>query len=570
MYVLGVSCFYHDSAACLLKDGKIIAAAEEERFTRKKHDNRFPQNAIEFCLDQAGIKIEEVEAVAFYEKPFIKFERILYNSLATFPKSYWWFVKAIPGWLKEKLWFKHVLKKQVGYKGEVYFCDHHLSHAASSYYASSFKECAYLTADGVGEWSTTTLGKFVEGKPEVLAEIKYPHSLGLLYSVFTGFLGFRVNNGEYKVMGLASYGEPKYKDLIYKHLLEVRPDGSFQFNMDYFAYHYSFVGYNWRFVELFGLPIEPEADFNQRAADLAASVQAVVEELLLKQLDHLYSLYPSENLCMAGGVALNCVANSRVLKESKFKNLYIQPAAGDAGGAVGAAYYIDNLLAEKNGETRTDSKWGMPYWGSSGLVYNGHAVEEFLEKNDIKSKRFGTDTELIDAVADFIADNKVIGWFQGRQEFGPRALGNRSILANPMCKDMQDILNMKIKKREKFRPFAPAVLLESAEEYFDMVAKDCPYMLLIADVKEAFSDKLPAITHVDGTARLQTVAEEMSPRYHAVIKAVGQRTGVDMVVNTSFNVRGEPIVRTPEEAYNCFMTTDMDVLVLGDFLIVKE
>lgn len=577
MYVLGVSCFYHDAAAAILKDGKIIAASEEERFTRKKHDNGFPTNAIEFCLKKAGITATDLDSVIFYEKPFIKFERILYNTIATFPKSFFWFIKAIPVWLQKKLWFSHFLKKEIGYNGPVYYGDHHISHAASSLYSSDFSEAAYLTADGVGEWVTTSMGSFKNGEIKVLKEINYPHSLGLLYSTFTAFLGFEVNNGEYKVMGLASYGKPEYKDLIYKHLIDVKEDGSIKLNLDYFGFHYSFVSYNKKFAELFGETIPPEKEFTQKAANIAASIQKVTEEIVIKQANHLWNLAPSDNLCLAGGVALNCVANAEILKHTKFKNLYVQPAAGDAGGAVGAAYFFwQRHLADlaKQGKPMPDYKpqdiWENAYYGSDGSDYKGQQIDQFLKENELKFTKYQTQKELTEAVAQLVAKNKVIGWFQGRQEFGPRALGHRSIIGNPACIDMQEILNLKIKHREKFRPFAPSVLHESARKYFELGNNDSPFMLLIAPVKEQYRANLPAITHVDGSARLQTVTQNANPLYHALIKRVGELTGFDVIINTSFNIRGEPIVRTPKEAFNCFATTDMDVLVLENYVLHKE
>ncbi len=575
MYILGISCFYHDAAAALLKDGKLIAAAEEERFTRKKHDNDFPKHAVEFCLKRAGITIKDVEAVVFYEKPFVKFERILYNTIATFPHSFWWFVKAIPSWLNKKLWFSHFVKKELGYKGEVYYGDHHMSHASSSFFSSSFSESAYLTADGVGEWTTSSLGYVKDGEMKVLKEMHYPHSLGLIYSTFTAFLNFAVNSGEYKLMGLASYGKPIYKDLIYQHLLEVNDDGSFKLNLKYFGFQHSFKSYNKRFEELFGAVVPPEKEYTQKAADVAASIQKVTEEILLKQVNYLYTLYPSENLCMAGGVALNCVANAELLKHGPYKNIFIQPAAGDGGGAVGAAYYLWNRIqAEKGGSEQKDyvaeDPWVNAYYGSDGREYQGQDIQTFLEKEHIPYKTYTNKHELAQQTALLVANNKVVGWFQGRQEFGPRALGHRSILGNPACKDMQEILNVKIKHREKFRPFAPSVLHDSANKYFEMNGLESPFMLFIAPVRPEYKEKLPAITHVDGSARLQTVTKDAEPLYYDLIQEVGKLTGIDVIINTSFNIRGEPIVRTPKEAFQCFASTDMDVLVLENFIIKKE
>lgn len=577
MFILGISCFYHDSAAALLKDGKIIAASEEERFTRKKHDNSFPKNAIEFCLQKAGITIHDLDAVIFYEKPLIKFERIIYNTIATFPRSFFCFMKAMPLWLEQKFWFGHLLKKYTGYKGKVYYGDHHISHGASSFYSSSFREAAYLTSDGVGEWTTMSMGRIQNGRIEVLKELFYPHSLGLLYSTFTAFLGFEVNNGEYKVMGLASYGKPKYKDLIYQHLVDVKEDGSIQLNMEYFSFHYSFSSYNKKFVALFGETFPPEKEFTEKAADIAASIQKVTEEIIVKQVNYLWTLFPCENLCFAGGVALNCVSNAEILKHTKYKNLYVQPAAGDSGGAVGAAYFLwHQFQIERQTERQEDYQyhpqdpWVHAYYGSDGSDYKGQDVKEFLVKEDLKYTQYDRQEVLVEAVAEFVSQNKVIGWFQGRQEFGPRALGHRSIIGNPACSTMQEILNVKIKHREKFRPFAPSVIQESARKYFELGTNDSPFMLLVAPVKHEFRQKLPAITHVDGSARLQTVTKESEALYHALIKKVGEKTGFDIIVNTSFNIRGEPIVRTPREAFQCFASTDMDVLVLGSYVLLKE
>lgn len=587
MYILGISCFYHDSAAALLKDGKIIAASEEERFTRKKHDNSFPKNAIAFCLEKAGITANDLDAVIFYEKPFLKFERIIYNTIATFPRSFLWFLKAMPLWLEQKLWFSHLVKKHTGYNGKIYYGDHHISHAASSFYSSSFREAAYLTADGVGEWTTTSMGRIQNGKIEVLKELYYPHSLGLLYSTFTAFLGFEVNNGEYKVMGLASYGKPKYKDLIYQYLVDVKEDGSIKLNMEYFSFHYSFLSYNKKFVALFGETIPPEKEFTEKAADIAASIQKVTEEIVIRQVNYLWTLFPCENLCLAGGVALNCVANAEILKHTPYKNLYVQPAAGDAGGSVGAVYFLWHQFQVEQGRAERQSgqrgeqgsgmyqyipadPWAHAYYGSDGSDYQGQNVKEFLEQERLKYTEYRGQDDLVEAVARFVAENKVIGWFQGRQEFGPRALGHRSIIANPACGEMQEILNLKIKHREKFRPFAPSVAQESARKYFELGTNDSPFMLLIAPVKPELRTKLPAITHVDGSARLQTVTRESEPLYHALIQKVGEKTGFDIIVNTSFNIRGEPIVRTPQEAFQCFASTDMDVLVLGWCVLLKQ
>ncbi len=561
--IIGVSCFYHDSAACLVQNGKLIAATEEERFTRKKYDPDFPKRSIDFCLEKGGITEEDIDYVVFYEKPFNKFERILMNSLQFYPKTWSWFTKAIPVWLREKLWFSHVWNSNYkkAKKAQIMYCDHHLSHAASSYFCSDFDEAALLTTDGVGEWTTSALG-YAKGNDIFFdRKLEYPHSLGLLYSTMTAFLGFKVNSDEYKVMGLASYGEPKYIDRICK-MVDIKEDGSFHLNMDYFAFQHSMVSYSKKFVELFGPPRKPESKCFQYHADLAASVQKVTEEILIKQASTLYEKYKCKNLCMAGGVALNCVANGRIFRETPFEEIYVQPAAGDAGGAVGAAFYVYNHVLDNKERFRLEDV----YLGSD---FSDDEIREFLDSHEILYERFD-DKRLVEVTAEAITNGNVIGWFQGRQEFGPRALGHRSILADPTNLEMQNILNAKIKHRELFRPFAPSVLKEHADDYFELEGKESPFMLIVAPVKDEHKYKLPAITHVDGSARIQTVDKNVNEKYYNLIKEIGDRNGYYLTVNTSFNVRGEPIVRTPEEAYNCFMKTEMDVLVLGNYYLTKK
>lgn len=559
MYILGISCFYHDSAACLIKDGEIMSACEEERFTRKKHDNSFPSNAVRYCLQKAGIKINEVDYVGFYEKPFVKFERILYSCLTTFPNSFPFFFKSMPVWIKEKLWMAPLIKKELNFKREVLFVDHHLSHAASSFLVSPFHKAAILTLDAVGEWTTSASGIGEGTKIELWKEINFPHSLGMFYSAFTSHLGFEVMEGEYKVMGLASYGTPNYVDKV-KKVIRIFSDGSYQLNLDYFDFHFGERMTNKKFETLFGKPRGKDDPVTEYHEDLAASLQAVTEEVILKMCLSLYQETKTENLCMAGGVALNCVANGRIVKETPFKNLFIQPAAGDAGGALGTAFYLYNtVLGYKRGYVMRDAYLG-PEFGSS-------EIETFLKNKKIRYKKFGED-DLVKKVAGLIEENNVVGWFQGRMEFGPRALGHRSILANASNPQMKEIINLKIKHREPFRPFAPSALVEYSKEYFDLPVES-PFMLLVSGVKKGKKKYLPAITHVDGTARVQTVSKKDNGIYYDLIKEYGKISGIPVVLNTSFNVRGEPIVCTPEDAYNCFIKTDIDYLVLGNYLISK-
>jgi carbamoyltransferase len=565
MYVLGISCYYHDAAACLIRDGVIVAAAEEERFTRKKHDSSLPVRAIEYCLREGGITAAQLDAVGFYEKPLLKFERILQSVLQTFPQSFEVFRKAIPIWFRDKLWVRASIQEALRpYKGPVYFIEHHLSHAASSFLVSPFQEAAILTFDGVGEWTTTAYGVGRGNHLELTKEVRYPHSLGLLYSAFTAHLGFEVNEGEYKVMGLAAYGKPTYYEQV-RRLIDIRDDGSFQLDMDYFAYHYSLHSLSPKFHEVFGPSRNPESPMEAHYADMASSLQKVTEEAMVAGAKYLRRTTGLDYLCMAGGVALNCVANGHILREAGFKDLWIQPSAGDAGGAVGVAAYIYYAIHDN---PRKDE--GFMHNAYLGPGYSEAEIKGFLDAYGIPHERCD-EGELVGRVARMLADDMVVGWFMGRMEFGPRALGARSILANASNPQMKDILNEKIKHREQFRPFAPAVLLEETPNWFDLdAAHESPYMLLVADVLLDKREKLPAITHVDGTARLQTVTAEENGLYYQVIKEYFRLTGVPVIVNTSFNVRGEPIVCTPAEAYNCFSHTDMDALVLGPYVVMAE
>jgi carbamoyltransferase len=595
MYILGIACFYHDSAAALIKDGALVAAAMEERFSRKKHDNSFPRKAIAYCLQHAGITGADLEYAVFYEKPLVKFERILLTTLRTFPSSADVWRDALVNWLKEKLWIKNIIQGEVGIKYDrVLFCDHHMSHATSAFFASPFREAAVLTVDGVGEWTTTALGKATsywvgdkQGRNtvELFQEQRFPHSLGLLYSAFTAYLGFRVNNGEYKVMGMAPYGHPRYVDKVYKLFDQNLDDGSFHLNMEYFSYHQSTKhSFNQRFVELFGTPRHPEADFftiqtnperaseksamneNQRFADIAASIQLVTEEALINIVRHLHQQTGLTKLVMAGGVALNTKANYRLLNESPFEEIYIQPAAGDDGGALGAALWAHHIVL---GRPRN---WVMPhaYWGQS---YTDAECKVFLESIGAKYEMYdNNEDKLLDIVAEGLTNKKVVGFFQGRFEWGPRALGNRSILADPRTEDMKEVVNTKIKFREPFRPFAPVILRDRASEYFDypdVEKHQAPrYMLMVAPIKPDKRDKIQAVCH-QGTGRLQTIERETNPRYYGVVQRFGELTGIPVVLNTSFNLRGEPIVTSPSDAWNTFQNSDLDYLVLNSFLIRK-
>ncbi len=595
MYILGISAFYHDSAACLLSDGKIIAAAQEERFTRKKHDSGFPHHAIKYCLKEADINASQIDNIVFYEKPFIKFERLLETYLAFAPKGLTSFAKAMPLWIKDKLFqksalikeLKSTLDKNVNWQERLLFSEHHLSHAASAFYPSPFESAAVLTLDGVGEWTTTSLAIGQGSNLKVVKEIHFPHSLGLLYSAFTYYTGFKVNSGEYKVMGLAPYGEPRYADLILENLITVADDGSFQLDMSYFSYATGLTMTNNKFNALFGGPPRTsETKITQREMDLAASIQKVTEDILIKIVKGIAKETGEKNLCLAGGVALNCVANGVLLREKIFDNIWIQPAAGDAGGALGAALSIWYLHYNKDRiiSTERDAMKGS----FLGPEYSESEIKADLETCGAVYKKLTKD-ELIAEVAGALVDKKAIGWMQGRMEFGPRALGGRSIIADPRSPLMQKQLNLKVKYRESFRPFAPSILNEDVNEWFEHET-DSPYMLIVAKVKKdkcrtmtkeessLFGiDKLniarssvPAITHVDYSARIQTVHEDTNSSYYAVISKFKEKTGCPLVVNTSFNVRGEPIVCSPKDAFKCFMGTDLDLLAIGNFLLLKE
>jgi carbamoyltransferase len=592
MNILGISCYYHDAAAVLLHDGQLVAAAEEERFTRIKHDFNYPEQAIRFCLESGGIQGGDVDYVAFFEKPFRKFDRILMTVLQTYPQSYKVFRESMITWMVDKLWVGSKISADLGIpRDRILFCEHHLSHAASAFLCSPFEDAAILTVDGVGEWVTGTWGVGRGNQIELRKQMLFPHSIGLLYSAFTAFLGFEVNEGEYKVMGMAPYGQPRYVDKIWK-VIRQESDGSFSLDMDYFCFHHSTdQTYNGRFTQLFGEPRPPRMLFftaesgfptyfgeppsnyaelcklNQHYADIASSIQQVTEEVLLGMARNLHKETGQKRLCIAGGVGLNSVANQRILRETPFEELFIQPSAGDGGGALGAALWADNMLLGNPRRFRMDHA----YWGKG---YQESEVREFLEANKISYQTIEDDNRLMDVVVDRLQQGKVIGWFQGRFEWGPRALGNRSIIADPRNPKMKDIVNTKIKFREPYRPFAPSVLAEAAETYFElpnaMQHYPARYMLYVVPVRPSKQSVLPAITHVDGTGRLQTVFRDASPRYYQLIERFGQATGVPAVLNTSFNLKGEPIVNTPANAFNTFSKSEMDMLVLGNIIVEKR
>jgi carbamoyltransferase len=591
VHILGVSCYYHDASAALLHDGVLIAAAEEERFSRQKHDFRFPKNAIRFCLEQGQITGKDIDYVVFFEKPFRKLDRILMTTLQTYPQSHKVFRESMISWMLDKLWVRTTIQNEFGIgRDRVLFCEHHLSHAASAYLCSPFDEAAILTVDGVGEWVTSTCGIGRGNEIRLTKQIEFPHSIGLLYSAFTAFLGFEVNEGEYKVMGMAPYGTPSYVDKVWKLVTQNR-DGSFSLDMDYFSFHHSTEQtYNRQFVGLFGEPRPSKLPFfteatgfpkyfgtapgnydelcrlNQHYADVAASIQQVTEELLLNMAVSLHRESGLRQLCIAGGVGLNSVANARILRETPFEQVFVQPAAGDGGGALGAALWAYNTLL---GQPR---RFAMQHacWGRAN---SDTEIGDFLRQNSIPFRYFDDDDKLLDHVVARLVQGKVIGWAQGRFEWGPRALGNRSILADPRNPEMKDIVNAKIKFREPYRPFAPSVLVEHSEEYFDLpqVRNHHParYMLYVVPVRESKQGTLPAITHVDGTARLQTVFRDQSPRYYRLIERFGQATGVPVLLNTSFNLKGEPIVNTPAEAFSTFSKSEMDGLILENFVMQK-
>ncbi len=591
MYILGISAYYHDSAACLVRDGEVVAAAQEERFSRRKHDHSYPARAVEFCLRRAGITPKELAYVAFYDKPLLKFERLLETYIDYAPAGLRSFLMAMPLWLREKLWIREQVSKEAGFEGRVLFTEHHESHAASAFFPSPFERAAVLTMDGVGEWATSSYGYGAGNELHLLKELHFPHSLGLLYSAFTYYTGFRVNSGEYKVMGLAPYGEPKYVRLILEELVDLRDDGSLRLNMEYFDFAAGLRMTNAKFDRLFGgPPRRPESEVTQREMDLARSVQEVTEEAMLRMARHAHRETGERNLCLAGGVALNCVGNGRILREGPFERVWVQPAAGDAGGSLGAAlsawyqYLGNERRVEDVCRGRSDGMKGA-YLGPE---FTADEIEESLVKLGARYRRVPS-AGLAGEVARLLAEEKVVGWFQGRMEFGPRALGARSILGDPRSPRMQSQMNLKIKFRESFRPFAPSVLRERAADYFELEA-DSPYMLLVAPVRERLRrevtaeegarfgiDRLnvprsaiPAVTHVDYSARVQTVRREDNPAYYDLLAAFERLTGCAVLVNTSFNVRGEPIVCTPAEAYACFMRTEMDCLVVGDFVLLKS
>lgn len=594
MNILGISCHYHDAAAALIRDGNLIAASEEERFSRKKHDHRFPELAIEFCLAQGGIRGEDLDYVVFHEKPLVKFERILMSVLGAYPTTSRVFREAMVSWFNEKLWIKgHILKKVAVPHDRILFCEHHMSHAASALFCSSFDEAAIMTVDGVGEWTTTTLGRGQtnwngsgENRIELFEEIHFPNSLGLLYSAFTGFLGFEVNEGEYKVMGMAPYGEPRYMDQVYK-LIDVNDDGSFRLNMEYFAFHKSTEhSFNSRFADLFGTPRARDAEFytttthpqrdhphwdskvaeeNQHYADIAASIQRVTEEVLLKMANHLHQKTGLKKLCVAGGVMLNSVANGRILRETAFDDMFIQPAAGDAGAALGAALWAYHVLLQKPRQFVLEHC----YWGES---FADSDVAQFLRANNIPYEQIDDQERMLDRVVENLTEGKVFGWFKGRFEWGPRALGNRSILADPRRAEMKGIVNEKIKFREPFRPFAPVILDERTREYFDLPAGKnhhaARFMQFVTPIREDKQELIPAVNH-QGTGRLQTIQRAVNPSYYRLVEKFGEATGVPVLLNTSYNLRGEPMVSTPANAFRTFSNSGLDMLVMENFLIKK-
>ncbi|MCB1190819.1 MAG: carbamoyltransferase [Leptospiraceae bacterium] len=589
MNILGISCFYHDSAASVIKDGQLVACAQEERFTRVRHDPDFPMQAINYCLKEANIGIGDLDYVAFYDKPFLKFERILESIVSVSPKGFGTFIKAIPLWMKQKLFIGEEIKRKLGKKeinAKLVFTEHHESHAAAAFFPSPFEDAAFLTVDGVGEWTTTSFGVGLDNRIEIQNEIKFPHSLGLLYSAFTYYTGFKVNSGEYKVMGLAPYGEPKYVSAILDNLIDLKEDGSYKINLDYFDYVGGERMTNAKFHSLFGgAPRQQEAKLTQKEMDLASSIQEVIDEAILRMGRHIHKTTGMKYLCMSGGVALNCVANGKLLREGPFEDIWIQPASGDAGSSLGAALIVHHHILNN---PRKGTNFGKMINGAYlGPHYSNEELENYFKNKQIPYHKLSTE-EMIGKTAKILTEEKVVGWFQGRMEFGPRALGARSIIGDPRSTKMQSIMNLKIKFRESFRPFAPSVLREDVSKFFDLDS-DSPYMLLVAPVKESIRKKmteeeeklfgieklnvarseLPAITHIDYSARIQTVTEDYNPAYYKLLKEFKKLTGYGVVVNTSFNVRGEPIVQSPEEAYRCFMRTDMDYLVMGDFILDK-
>ena len=587
MKILGISCYYHDAAACLMIDGQVIAAASEERFTRIKQDSEFPRRAIDYCLMEGRLRASDLDYIAFYDKPYLKFERILETYIGTAPSGIASYLQALPLWLKKKLFIPDLIQKEMkGFKGKMLFPEHHESHAASAFYPSPYEEAAFLTIDGVGEWATTSFGVGCGKDLKIHKEIHFPHSIGLLYSAFTYYTGFKVNSGEYKVMGLAPYGEPKYVDTILENVIDLKEDGSFRLDMQYFDYCSGLRMTSQKFHDLFGgPPREPESDLSQREMDLARSVQVVCEMAMLRMAEHVRQETGMKHLCLAGGVALNCVGNGKILRQSNYEDIWIQPAAGDAGGALGAAYMVWHQYL---GQERQSRPRGTQFGSYFGPDFNDQQIRSVLDRFGATYTRLDDDEAITKTVAELIADQNVIGWFQGRMEFGPRALGSRSIIGDARSKKMQSIMNLKIKFRESFRPFAPSVMHDRVSDYFE-IDRESPYMLLVAPVKEELRtvmteeqeklfgiDKLmvprssiPAITHVDYSARVQTVHPDDNPLYYHMIREFEALSGCPVIINTSFNVRGEPIVCSPEHAYTCFMRTDMDYLMVGPYLCAK-
>ncbi len=592
--ILGISAYYHDSAACLMIGDKVIAAAQEERFTRIKHDQNFPINAVNYALAQANITAKELDYVVFYEKPYLKFDRLLETYLSYAPRGWPSFIKAMPQWLKQKLYIPREIRKALGkhFNGNICFTNHHESHAASAFFPSPFEEAATLTIDGVGEWETCTIGQGKGNKIELLQSMHFPHSLGLLYSAFTYFTGFKVNSGEYKLMGLAPFGTPRFTERIYEHLIDLKEDGSFAMDMSYFNYCQGLRMTGDKFAELFEGPRrDPESEITQREMDLAASIQIVTEEIILRMARYARRTTGLKNLCLAGGVALNCVANGRLIQEKVFDKIWIQPAAGDAGGALGCCYFLHHQLLNSHRIIEEDDSMRGAYLGPN---FSDDVISQFLDGEDAVYEHFTNETDLLETASDAIASQKVVGWFQGRMEFGPRALGGRSIIGDARSLDMQSTMNLRIKHRESFRPFAPSVLIEDVTNYFEL-DDESPYMLIVSEVDKSQQSpiseddrrrlksepdmrkrlaskrsELQAITHVDMSARIQTVDKKRHGRYHRLIKTFRTKTGCSVIINTSFNVRGEPIVCTPEDAYRCFMVTDMDVLVIENYILYKD
>lgn len=559
--ILGISCFYHDAAACLVQDGRVIAAAQEERFTRKKHDISFPINAIKYCLEEGKITIKDLEYIGFYEKPLLKFERLLSQHLEMFPKSFLSFFSALPSWINEKIRVPTIIRKKLKYKGDILFMGHHLAHASSAFLVSPFKKAAILTVDGVGEWATASYGYGEDNNITLLKELRFPHSLGLLYSTVTAFLGFTVNDAEYKVMGLSPYGKPTYYDK-FKKIVYVHNDGSINLDMRYFDFHYKLRMPSKKFIDEFGPMRKKESNLEQMHKDIAASLQKITEEVIFKMLNHLYEETKIKNLVMAGGVALNSVANGKIKRNTSFENVWIQPSASDAGTSLGAACYVYNTILGNKRNYVMDSAY-------LGPAYSTNLIQKLLDENKIKYKKFKDDNELMKKTAELIWDNHVVGWFQGRMEWGPRALGARSILSNPCNPKMKDILNLKVKHREYFRPFAPVIIEEDVHNYFEIDKDDEPFMLFVYPIKKGKRKLIPAVTHVDGSGRLQTISKKQNPLYYGVIKEFEKLSNVPVLVNTSFNIRGEPIVCTPKHAYRCMMGTGIDYLVMDKFLVAR-